>query len=282
MKYPSFIAILLTSTSLIQGTFVCQQTVVGEVGEARFFQLSVEYREGVDRPGCKILLQVPSETVYTHKVIRLEKDCIVCMTDNPLSHALVPDTPETRQEWSKVTLFLLELLNAGLEYANHLTDTHTEEELSKVQLINNEFVFKVMNFLYSIDLLLDSGGYISEAQLNTFYQDILSAIDKIEQDEKQLSKPFIDIMYVPIRNWVKTRLPICNMYEYVRPQVRSGLSTVGYCFSQKNIFKSTFQKFRNIQKYKRLYLKQKPVILSIRQIGTALLKVHRIKRWNPL
>lgn len=242
MKLTSLIATLLMSSTLIQGAAAFEET---DASVADGDQYWVIHAKPDEHPDARALMygQDCVEIVYFDTIIREEQDYVVCMTDNPLSHAFVPRNSETLLEWQKVADFLFELLMAGVDYA---IEHQAADQAANVRSLGVKFLSSMMGLAYRVNISCFA-GYIPEAFLNTLYQGVLASIDEVGQGKDALAMPLINSMYVPIRDWIKSHLPICCMYEFVKPKVtlgvdRKALKQVDYWFQPDKYYLEYFKR----------------------------------------
>lgn len=233
MRFTCLISVILLSTTALTAAAAADD-IAAEICVAHFQQ------EG-DSGYALIRKERTLAVVFPSAVIRAERDYKVCKTDNPLSHAFVPSSVDMLFRWVNGVEFLLETLEAGLEYSKSLIEELPPEKIPTIRAIDPDFLEGMLFHTFDISRRLEYGeyGFLPETSLNHLYLDIMSSIDEIQQDATPLSRHLVDTMYVPIRDWMKANFPVCQMYDYVRPRVAvlpSHQTRVDYFFEEDSYF----------------------------------------------
>ncbi len=128
---------------------------------------------------------------------------------------------DQRKDLIKKIDFLFHLIfSCGQMYSVKPIDVKTEVAGKE------EFFYFLLKTLTKIANTLKNEDYVDERKLNGLFSFIGGAIEQLGKSEH--SKELIDLMYVPIKDWITNSFPISHMLKYVvntivnRPERSSG------------------------------------------------------------
>lgn len=115
---------------------------------------------------------------------------------------------DQRKDLIKKIDFLFHLIfSCGQMYSVKPIDVKTEVAEKE------EFFYFLLKTLTEIANTLKNEDYVDERNLNGLFSFIDGAIDYLGKSEH--SKELIDLMYVPIKDWITNNFPISHMLKYV-------------------------------------------------------------------